>query len=63
MTSKDERLELHSRLRESKTYSREVISEIQRAARTGIYDIRGFGAKRLPRITLVPQRSRYPSRG
>ena len=33
-------------LRESATFGRDVISEIQRAARTGIYDIRGWGAKR-----------------
>ena len=68
MTSKDERLELHSRLRESKTYSREVISEIQRAARTGIYDIRGFGAKRnIPSfddlVFLGASMSRYPLEG
>ena len=33
-------------LRESATFGRDVICEIQRAARTGIYDIRGWGAKR-----------------
>ena len=33
-------------LRESALYDRNVIAEIQRAAREGIYDIRGFGAKR-----------------
>ena len=33
-------------LRESATFGRDVIYEIQRAARTGIYDIRGWGAKR-----------------
>ena len=33
-------------LRESATFDRGVISEIQRAAETGIYDIRGWGAKR-----------------
>ena len=38
--------ELKSRLRESATFPRHVIAEIQRAAREGIYDIRGFGAKR-----------------
>ena len=32
-------------LRESATFGRDVIYEIQRAARTGIYDIRGWGAK------------------
>ena len=31
---------------ESATFPRHVIAEIQRAAKTGIYDIRGFGAKR-----------------
>ena len=38
--------DLHSRLRESATFPRHVIAEIQRAAKEGIYDIRGFGAKR-----------------
>lgn len=38
--------ELRSRLRESATFPRHVIAEIQRAAKEGIYDIRGFGAKR-----------------
>src|SRR5207249_9003458 len=33
-------------LRESYLFDRHVIAEIQRAAREGIYDIRGFGAKR-----------------
>ena len=33
-------------LRESATFDRNVIHEIQRAADTGIYDIRGWGAKR-----------------
>src|SRR5918995_749034 len=33
-------------LRESALFDRNVIHEIQRAAREGIYDIRGFGAKR-----------------
>ena len=33
-------------LRESALYDRATIAEIQRAAREGIYDIRGFGAKR-----------------
>ena len=35
-------------LRESATFDRNVIHEIQRAAREGVYDIRGFGAKRAP---------------
>ena len=33
-------------LRESYLFDRNVIAEIHRAAREGIYDIRGFGAKR-----------------
>ena len=33
-------------LRESALFDRRTIHEIQRAAREGIYDIRGFGAKR-----------------
>ena len=34
-------------LRESATFDRPTIAAIQRAAETGIYDIRGWGAKRL----------------
>ena len=34
-------------LRESALFDRHTIHEIQRAAREGIYDIRGFGAKRV----------------
>lgn len=33
-------------LRESATFDRNTMTEIRRAAETGIYDIRGFGAKR-----------------
>ena len=60
--------ELHSRLRGSATFPREVIAEIQRAARTGIYDIRGFGAKRaIPTfddlLFLGASMSRYPLEG
>ena len=33
-------------LRESATFDRNVIAEIQRAAREGMYAIKGFGAKR-----------------
>ena len=33
-------------LRESAAFPRPVIAEIQRAAREGLYGIRGFGAKR-----------------
>jgi methylamine---glutamate N-methyltransferase subunit C len=52
-------------LRESALFSREVIDEIQRAAREGVYDIRGFGAKRaLPHfddlLLLGASMSRYP---
>ena len=60
--------ELHSRLRESATFPRHVIAEIQRAAREGIYDIRGFGAKRrVPDfddlLFLGASMSRYPLEG
>jgi glutamate synthase domain-containing protein 2 len=60
--------ELRSRLRESATYPREVIAEIQRAAETGIYDIRGWGAKRkVPNfddlLFLGASMSRYPLEG
>ena len=55
-------------LRESATFDRHVIHEIQRAAETGIYDIRGFGAKRaLPNfddlVFLGASMSRYPLEG
>jgi glutamate synthase domain-containing protein 2 len=55
-------------LRESATFDRRVIDEIQRAARTGIYDIRGFGAKRrVPHfddlLLLGASMSRYPLEG
>jgi len=55
-------------LRESATFSRPVIREIQRAADTGIYDIRGFGAKRyIPSfddlVFLGASMSRYPLEG
>ena len=55
-------------LRESATFPRPVIADIQRAARTGIYDIRGFGAKRrLPSfddlVFLGASMSRYPLEG
>ena len=63
-----EAAELRSRLRESATFPRAVIAEIQRAARTGIYDIRGFGAKRsVPSfddlLFLGASMSRYPLEG
>ncbi|MFF2083325.1 FMN-binding glutamate synthase family protein [Nocardia sp. NPDC058176] len=55
-------------LRESATFDRRVIAEIQRAADTGIYDIRGWGAKRaLPHfddlLFLGASMSRYPLEG
>ena len=55
-------------LRESYLFDRSVIAEIQRAAREGIYDIRGFGAKRrLPHfddlLLLGASISRYPLEG
>ncbi len=55
-------------LLESATFSRPVIREIQRAAREGIYDIRGFGAKRaVPTfddlLFLGASMSRYPLEG
>jgi glutamate synthase domain-containing protein 2 len=58
----------HPGLRESATFDRNVIAEIQRAARTGIYDIRGWGAKRrVPHfddlLLLGASVSRYPLEG
>ena len=55
-------------LRESATFPRHVIADIQRAAQTGIYDIRGFGAKRrVPNfddlVFLGASMSRYPLEG
>ena len=55
-------------LRESATFSRPVIKEIQRAAKEGIYDIRGGGAKRsIPTfddlLFLGASVSRYPLEG
>ena len=55
-------------LRESYLFDRTTIAEIQRAAREGIYDIRGFGAKRrLPHfddlLFLGASISRYPLEG
>ncbi|WP_405487617.1 FMN-binding glutamate synthase family protein [Nocardia sp. NBC_00511] len=54
--------------RESATFDRRAIAEIQRAAETGIYDIRGWGAKRpLPHfddlLFLGASMSRYPLEG
>jgi glutamate synthase domain-containing protein 2 len=58
----------HPGLRESALFSPNVIAEIQRAAREGVYDIRGFGAKRrLPHfddlLFLGASISRYPLEG
>src|SRR5438477_5753781 len=55
-------------LRESYLYDRTVIAEIQRAAREGIYSIKGFGAKRqVPHfddlLFLGASVSRYPLEG
>jgi glutamate synthase domain-containing protein 2 len=55
-------------LRESATFDRATIAEIQRAAATGIYDIRGGGAKRrVPHfddlLFLGASVSRYPLEG
>jgi glutamate synthase domain-containing protein 2 len=55
-------------LRESYLFDRNTIAEIQRAAREGLYDIRGFGAKRrLPHfddlLLLGASISRYPLEG
>jgi glutamate synthase domain-containing protein 2 len=58
----------HPGLRESATFDRNAIAEIQRAAREGIYDIRGWGAKRhVPHfddlLFLGASVSRYPLEG
>jgi glutamate synthase domain-containing protein 2 len=55
-------------LRESASFPESVIAEIQRAAREGLYEIRGFGAKRrLPTfddlVFLGASVSRYPLEG
>src|SRR4051794_9071965 len=62
----DERARLG--LRESATFDRPTIAAIRRAAATGIYDIRGYGAKRpLPHfddlLFLGASMSRYPLEG
>jgi glutamate synthase domain-containing protein 2 len=54
--------------RESATFDRTTLAEIRRAAATGIYDIRGYGAKRkLPHfddlLFLGASISRYPLEG
>jgi glutamate synthase domain-containing protein 2 len=55
-------------LQESATFDRRSIAEIQRAASEGLYDIRGFGAKRrVPHfddlLFLGASMSRYPLEG
>ncbi|MET0694546.1 MAG: FMN-binding glutamate synthase family protein [Propionibacteriaceae bacterium] len=55
-------------LRESATFDRATINDIQRAAETGVYDIRGWGSKRhLPHfddlLFLGASVSRYPLEG
>jgi methylamine---glutamate N-methyltransferase subunit C len=55
-------------MRESATFDRHAIHEIQRAAETGLYDIRGWGSKRrLPHfddlVFLGASMSRYPLEG
>ena len=55
-------------LRESATFDRVTIAAIQRAAATGVYDIRGWGAKRrVPHfddlLFLGASMSRYPLEG
>src|SRR6266446_1632728 len=59
---------IHTTPRKSATFDDYSISEIRRAAATGIYDIRGFGAKRkLPHfddlLFLGASISRYPLEG
>src|SRR5262245_4164052 len=63
-----EQLWVHTPPRESATFDRHAIAEIHRAAATGIYGIRGFGAKRrLPHfddlLFLGASISRYPLEG
>ncbi|HWH26848.1 MAG TPA: FMN-binding glutamate synthase family protein, partial [Pseudolysinimonas sp.] len=58
----------HQGLRESATFDRATINDIQRAAATGVYDIRGWGSKRhLPHfddlLFLGASVSRYPLEG
>ena len=59
---------IHTPPRESATFDKHAIAEIHRAAATGIYDIRGFGAKRkVPHfddlLFLGASISRYPLEG
>ena len=64
----DEDRWIHTPPRPSATFDQHAIAEIRRAAATGIYDIRGFGAKRkLPHfddlLFLGASISRYPLEG
>ncbi|MAK91366.1 MAG: FMN-binding glutamate synthase family protein [Oleibacter sp.] len=66
MSDKD--LDVNAGLRESSTFDLHSMAEIRRAAETGIYDIRGFGAKRkVPHfddlLFLGASMSRYPLEG
>jgi len=66
--SEDKDLNIRTGLRESATFDHFTMAEIRRAAETGIYDIRGFGAKRkLPHfddlLFLGASMSRYPLEG
>ncbi|MAD44941.1 MAG: FMN-binding glutamate synthase family protein [Oceanospirillaceae bacterium] len=66
MSEKD--LNVNAGLRESSTFDLHSMQEIRRAADTGIYDIRGFGAKRkVPHfddlLFLGASMSRYPLEG
>ncbi|MBX9925292.1 MAG: FMN-binding glutamate synthase family protein [Hyphomicrobiaceae bacterium] len=68
MSSDDETRWVHTPPRASATFDRHAIAEIHRAAATGIYDIRGGGAKRkVPHfddlLFLGASISRYPLEG
>ncbi|MCO7231539.1 MULTISPECIES: FMN-binding glutamate synthase family protein [unclassified Cobetia] len=68
MTDETQTQPYNPALRESATFGRDAIHEIQRAAETGIYDIRGWGAKRkVPHfddlLFLGASMSRYPLEG
>ena len=59
---------VHTPPRGSATFDEHAIAEIHRAAATGLYDIRGFGAKRkVPHfddiLFLGASMSRYPLEG
>ncbi len=68
MTPPDEDRWIHTPPRKSATFDDAAIAEIRRAAASGIYDIRGGGAKRrLPHfddlLFLGASISRYPLEG